>query len=84
MTHNDFNELRHTAAALPPEQMRQLRDELDRKLSALPAASPAPGPIPTPILSRGSGGIMPTRWTRSLPTLTASGGKKSGGNLTFE
>jgi len=38
MAHNDFNQLRHTAAALPPEQMRQLRDELDRKLSALPAA----------------------------------------------
>ena len=25
MSHNEFNELRHTAAALPPEQMRQLR-----------------------------------------------------------
>jgi hypothetical protein len=47
MTHNDFNQLRHTAAALPPEQMRQLRDELDRKLSALAAAaSPAAGDDP--------------------------------------
>jgi hypothetical protein len=35
MSHNDFKQLRRTAAALPPEQMRQLRDELDRKLSAL-------------------------------------------------
>jgi hypothetical protein len=39
MSHNEFNELRHTVAALPPEQMRQLRDELDLKLSALPAAN---------------------------------------------
>ena len=40
MTHNEFDQLRRTAAALPPEQMRQLRDELDRKLSALAAATP--------------------------------------------
>jgi hypothetical protein len=40
MTHNEFDQIRHTAAALPPEQMRQLRDELDRKLSALAAAAP--------------------------------------------
>ncbi len=47
MTHNDFNQLRHTATALPPEQMRQLRDELDRKLSALAApALPAAGGDP--------------------------------------
>jgi hypothetical protein len=46
MSHNDFNELRHTAAALPPEQMRQLRDELDRKLSALPAAGADPDTDP--------------------------------------
>jgi hypothetical protein len=39
MTHDEFNQLRQTAAALPPEQMRQLRDELDRKLSALAAAA---------------------------------------------
>jgi hypothetical protein len=39
MTHNEFNQLCQTAAALPPEQMRQLRDELDRKLSALAAAA---------------------------------------------
>ena len=42
MSHNEFNEIRHTAAALPPEQMRQLRDELDRKLSALPTAGADP------------------------------------------
>jgi hypothetical protein len=46
MSHNEFNELRHTAAALPPEQMRQLRDELDRKLSALPAAGVDPDADP--------------------------------------
>ena len=46
MTHNDFNELRHAIAALPPEQMRQLRDELDRKLSALPAAGADPDADP--------------------------------------
>jgi hypothetical protein len=47
MTHNEFNQLRQTATALPPEQMRQLRDELDRKLSALAtAASPAAGSDP--------------------------------------
>ena len=47
MSHTEFNELRHTAAALPPEQMRQLRDELDRKLSALAAAAlPAAGGDP--------------------------------------
>jgi hypothetical protein len=42
MTHNEFNQLRHTAAALPPEQIRQLRDELDRKL-AESAAAKLPG-----------------------------------------
>jgi hypothetical protein len=47
MTHNELNQLCHTATALPPEQMRQLRDELDRKLSALAAAaSPAAGGDP--------------------------------------
>ncbi len=46
MSHNDFNELRHTAAALPPEQMRQFRDELDQKLSALPAAGADPAADP--------------------------------------
>ncbi len=39
--HNDFNELRHVVTALPPEQMRQLRDELDRKLAESAAAEPA-------------------------------------------
>jgi hypothetical protein len=46
MTHNEFDQVRHTAAALPPEQMRQLRDELDRKLSALAAAPPDTGGDP--------------------------------------
>jgi len=46
MTHNDFNELRHTVTALPSEQMRQLRDELDRKLSASSAAAADPDADP--------------------------------------
>jgi hypothetical protein len=47
MSHNEFNQLRHTVAALPPEQMRQLRDELDRRLSALTVqASPSAGSDP--------------------------------------
>ncbi len=46
MSHNEFNELRDTAAALPPEQMRQLRDELDRKLSALPTVGADPDADP--------------------------------------
>ena len=43
MAHTDFNELRRVVTALPPEQMRQLRDDLDRKLaeSAAEAAPPA-------------------------------------------
>jgi hypothetical protein len=40
MTQSDFDHLLSSIRTLPPEQMRQLRDELDRKLSALPAASP--------------------------------------------
>ena len=40
MIHNQFNELKHVIAGLPPEQMRQLRDELDRKLAE--AAAPKP------------------------------------------
>jgi hypothetical protein len=47
MTHNEFNQIRQTATALPPEQMRQLREELDRKLSALAATvSPEAGGDP--------------------------------------
>jgi len=46
MTHNEFNQIRHTATALPPEQMRQLRDELDRKLAALAAAEGDPDADP--------------------------------------
>jgi hypothetical protein len=48
MTHNEFNQLMHTATALPPEQMQQLRDELDRKLAAL-ANPPATAPTHKPI-----------------------------------
>ena len=40
--HHDFNELRHVVTALPPEQMRQLREDLDRKL-AESAAATSPG-----------------------------------------
>jgi hypothetical protein len=40
MIHNDFNELRHVITALPPEQMRQLRDDIDRKLADSAAAEP--------------------------------------------
>jgi hypothetical protein len=46
MPHNDFNQICHTATALPPEQMRQLRDELDRKLAALAAAEGEPDADP--------------------------------------
>jgi hypothetical protein len=41
MVHQDFNELKHVVTALPPEQMRQLRDELDRKLAESSTAKPA-------------------------------------------
>jgi hypothetical protein len=40
MAHNDFNELRLAVTALPPEQMLQLRDELDRKLAESAATRP--------------------------------------------
>lgn len=40
MINNDFNELRHVVTALPPEQMRRLLDELDRKLAEAAAAKP--------------------------------------------
>lgn len=43
MMHNDFNELKHVVTALPPEQMRQLRDELDRKLAESAATAPPTG-----------------------------------------
>lgn len=33
MTHNEFNQLRHTITALPPDQLRQLRDDIDRELA---------------------------------------------------
>jgi hypothetical protein len=38
MAHHEFNDLKHAAAALPPEQMKQLRDELDRTLAERAAA----------------------------------------------
>jgi hypothetical protein len=53
MAHNDFNELKHVVTALPPEQMRQLRDELDRKLAESAAAEPLGGqgePVADPLL----------------------------------
>lgn len=34
MTHNDFNHLLHSIKTLSPEQMRQLRQELDSELAA--------------------------------------------------
>lgn len=40
MINNDFNDLRHVVTALPPEQMRQLRDALDRKLAESAVAKP--------------------------------------------
>ena len=40
MTHNEFNHLLSSIAALSPEQMRRLRDELDGKLAA-PASADA-------------------------------------------
>lgn len=44
---NDFNELRHVVTALSPEQMRQLRDDLDGKL-AKSATSKTLGDQPEP------------------------------------
>ena len=43
MTHNEFNHLLHSIKALTPEQMRQLREELDSELAhvALPPETPA-------------------------------------------
>ncbi len=40
MAHHDFNDLRHVVTALPPEKMRQLRDDLDRKLAESAAVKP--------------------------------------------
>ena len=41
MTHNDFNNILHSIKALSPEQMRQLRQELETELAA--ASQPAAG-----------------------------------------
>jgi hypothetical protein len=43
MTHTDFNRLLSSIMALPPEQMRQLRQQLDRQLAEprKPLASPS-------------------------------------------
>jgi hypothetical protein len=41
MTHNEFNHLRNSINALSPEQLRQLRDDLDNKLASPPADHPA-------------------------------------------
>ena len=40
MVHDEFNELRCAVTALPPDQMRQLRDELNRKLTESAPAKP--------------------------------------------
>ena len=40
MSHDDFNELMHIVTALPPEPMRPLRDDLDRRLAESAAAEP--------------------------------------------
>jgi hypothetical protein len=51
MTHNELNRLMHAVAALPPEQMRQLRDELERMLAASAAiVPPAAAAMPDPLL----------------------------------
>jgi hypothetical protein len=39
MTHSEFNHLLGSIDALSPEQMRQLRRELDSKLASSPASS---------------------------------------------
>jgi hypothetical protein len=50
MTHNEFNHLLHSIKALTPEQMRQLREELDSELAHVvpppepPAAKDAASP----------------------------------------
>lgn len=41
MTHNEFNHLLGSINTLSPEQMRQLRDELDSKLAASTASGQA-------------------------------------------
>jgi hypothetical protein len=44
MTHSDFNQLLSSIMALPPEQMRQLRQQLDRQIAEpKKPAAPAPG-----------------------------------------
>jgi hypothetical protein len=49
MSHNEFNQLLHSIKALSPEQMRQLRQELDSELAAR-ASPPQPATIePAPI-----------------------------------
>jgi hypothetical protein len=42
MTHSEFNHLLDSITALSPEQMRQLRCELDRKLASSPASCQPP------------------------------------------
>jgi hypothetical protein len=41
MTHNEFNHIVQSLNALSPEQMQQLRRELDGKLASLEAKTPA-------------------------------------------
>jgi hypothetical protein len=66
--------------------MRQLRDELDRKLAESAAAKPPgdPGePDADPLLGAVAG-LCRRDGRDSSPTRTASGERSSGGNLTFE
>lgn len=49
MTHKDFNFLLGSIKALSPEQMRQLRRELDSELSSTEASQPAAGEPPAAV-----------------------------------
>jgi hypothetical protein len=45
MTHNEFNHIVQSLSALSPEQMRQLRRELDGKIAAAATKPPAADPL---------------------------------------
>jgi hypothetical protein len=68
MTHHEFNNLIHAIKTLSPEQMRQLRDEIDHELSASAAqseaaAAPARKPIWERIIER-SAAIPDEEWAK--------------------
>jgi hypothetical protein len=46
MTHNEFSHLMSSIKALSPEQMRQLRQELDSELAAAEMVQPAGAAVP--------------------------------------